>query len=61
VGIDDIAGYVEQTYFWDGEICARGVIKARFLEKSGGIVPIPELVELFGLGPVDHPLPQWLA
>ena len=61
VGIDDIAGYVEQRFVRDGEICARGVIKARFLKKSGGIVPIPELAELFGLDPDNHPLPDWLA
>ena len=61
VGIDDIAGYVEQRFVRDGEICARAVIKARFLKKSGGIVPIPELAELFGLDPVNHPLPAWLA
>jgi len=61
VGLDDIAGYVEQRFVRDGEICARGIIKARFLKKSGGIVPIPELAELFGLDPADHPLPAWLT
>lgn len=61
VGIDEIAGYVEQRFVREGEICARAVIKARFLKKSGGVVPIPELAELFGLDPVDHPLPAWLA
>ena len=50
VGIDDIAGYVEQRFVRDGEICARGVIKARFLKKSGG-----------GLDPDNRPLPDWLA
>lgn len=61
VGLDDVAGYVEQRFVRDGEVCARGVIKARFLKKSGGIVPIPELAELFGLDPENHPLPEWLA
>ncbi len=61
VGIDDIAGYVEQRFVRDGEICARAVMKARFLKKSGGIVPVPELVELFGLDPAHHSLPEWLA
>ena len=61
VGLDDVAGYVEQRFVRDGEVCARGVIKARFLKKSGGIVPIPELAELFGLDPEHHPLPSWLA
>ena len=44
-----------------GEICARAVIKARFLKKTGGVVPIPELAELFSLDPDSHPLPAWLA
>jgi acyl-CoA thioesterase FadM len=61
VGIDDIAAYVEQRFVRDGEIVARAVIKARFLKKSGGIVPIPELAELFGMDPQNHPLPAWLA
>lgn len=61
VGIDDIAAYVEQRFVREGEICARAVIKARFLKKSGGIVPIPELAELFGMDPENHPLPDWLA
>ncbi|KRF33877.1 thioesterase family protein [Yonghaparkia sp. Soil809] len=61
VGLDDVAGYVEQRFVRDGEVCARGVIKARFLKRSGGIVPIPELAELFGLDPDDHALPEWLA
>jgi len=61
VGLDEVAGYVEQRFVRDGEICARAVIKARFLKKSGGIVPIPELAELFGLDPADHPLPAWLV
>lgn len=61
VGIDDIAAYVEQRFVRGGEIAARAVIKARFLKKSGGIVPIPELAELFGMDPQNHPLPAWLA
>ncbi|WAB84590.1 acyl-CoA thioesterase [Microcella daejeonensis] len=61
VGLDDVAGYVEQRFVRDGEICARAIVKARFLKKSGGSVPIPELAELFGLDPDDHPLPDWLA
>ena len=44
IGIDEVAGYMEQ----------------RFVKKSGGIVPVPELLELFGLDPADHPLPDWI-
>ena len=61
VGIDEVASYVEQRFVRDGEICARAVIKARFLKKTGGVVPIPELAELFSLDPDNHPLPAWLA
>lgn len=61
VGLDDVAGYVEQRFVRDGEICARGVVKARFLKKSGGSVPMDELAALFGLDADDHPMPEWLA
>lgn len=61
VGIDEIASYVEQRFVREGEICARAVVKTRFLKKSGGIVPITELAELFGVDPENHPLPAWLA
>ena len=39
----------------DGEVCARGVVKARFLKKSGGSVPLDELAALFGLDPSEAP------
>jgi acyl-CoA thioesterase FadM len=61
IAIDEIAGYVEQRFVRDGEVCARGIIKARFLKRSGGLVPVPELLELFRLDPAEHPLPPWLA
>ena len=61
VGIDEIASSVEQRFVRNGEICASAVLKTRFLKKSGGIVPMAELAELFGVDPQNHPLPEWLA
>lgn len=60
IGLDDKAGYVEQRFVRDGEIHARAIVKARFLRKSGGTVPMHELAELFGLDPANHPLPEWV-
>lgn len=60
VGIDDRAGYMEQRFVRGGEVYARAIVKARFLKKSGGSVPIDELAELFGLDPHAHPLPEWV-
>lgn len=61
IGLDETSGYVEQRFVRDGEVCARGVVKARFLKKSGGSVPMDELAALFGLDADDHPMPEWLA
>lgn len=60
IGLDDKAGYVEQRFVRGGEIHARAIVKARFLKKSGGTVPMDELAELFGLDPANHPLPEWV-
>lgn len=65
VGYDEKAVYLEQRFVRpdaDGEpeIYAQGFIRARFLRKSGGTVPVPELIEAFGTPPVDDELPEWI-
>lgn len=60
IGLDGKAGYVEQRFVRGGEIHARAIVKARFLAKSGGTVPMDELAELFGLDLAAHPLPEWV-
>ena len=65
VGYDEKAVYLEQRFVRPGangepEIYAQGFIRARFLRKSGGTVPVPELIEAFGTPPVDDELPEWI-
>ncbi|MGI9824655.1 acyl-CoA thioesterase [Agromyces sp. Marseille-Q5079] len=64
LGFDDKAVYVEQRFVRPGadgtpEIYATGFIRGRFLRKSGGIVPVPELIEAFGTVEGDG-LPEWI-
>lgn len=63
-GYDDKAVYLEQRYVRPGadgtpEIYAQGFIRARFLRKAGGVVPVSELIEVFG-APTDGGLPEWI-
>lgn len=60
VGIDDRAVYVEQRFTVDGEIYAQMVIRGRFLKQKGGLVPMDELIQLFGVSRDDVAMPEWL-
>jgi acyl-CoA thioesterase FadM len=60
VGFDDKAMYVEQRFVRSGEVYAIGVIRARFLKKSGGTVSVAELGELAGIDPAQMPIPDWM-
>lgn len=61
VGVDDRAVYVEQRFTVDGEIYAQMVIRGRFLKQKGGLVPMDELLEFFGVAPDAVPMPEWLV
>ncbi|WP_445964035.1 acyl-CoA thioesterase [Agromyces sp. ZXT2-6] len=65
VGYDEKAVYLEQRFVRPGpdgrdEIYAQGFIRARFLRKAGGTVPVSELVEAFGAPPAEDELPEWI-
>lgn len=62
VGFDDKAVYVEHRIVVDGEIYTRAIVRARFLKRSGGTVPMPELLAATGLrdGDVEE-LPSWVS
>lgn len=60
VGVDDRAVYVEQRFTVGGEVYAQMVIRGRFLKQKGGLVPMDELVEFFGVSRDDVPVPEWL-
>ncbi|WP_350348133.1 acyl-CoA thioesterase [Agromyces sp. G08B096] len=65
LGFDDKAVYMEQRFVRPGadgrpEIYAQGFIRARFLRKAGGTVPMAEVAEAFGAVPTDDVLPEWI-
>lgn len=65
LGFDDKAVYIEQRIVRPGpdgepEVYAQGFIRGRFLRKSGGTVPVPELIEAFGAVPAEDELPEWI-
>lgn len=64
VGHDDKAVYMEQRFVRPGangepEIYATGFIRARFLRRAGGTVPMSEIVEALGVTDA-HGIPEWL-
>lgn len=66
LGYDERAVYVEHRLVRPDaagvpEIYARAFIRARFLRKEGGTVPVSELMEAFGTPPADDELPEWIA
>jgi acyl-CoA thioesterase FadM len=66
LGYDDKAVYLEQRFVRPGpdrrpEIYAQGLIRARFLRKQGGTVPVSELIEAFGAPPASDELPDWVV
>lgn len=65
LGFDEKAVYVEQRMVRPGpdgepEVYAQAFIRSRFLRKSGGTVPVPELIDAFGAAPADDDLPEWI-
>lgn len=59
-GYHDKALFVEQRFVVDGEIYARAFVKARFLKRSGGTVPIDELNAIAGEDLTRIPLEGWV-
>lgn len=65
LGFDDKCVYVEQRFVRPGadgvpELYAKGYIRARFLKKSGGTVPIGEVIEAVGGIPDGLVVPERL-
>lgn len=60
VAWDDRSLLLSQRFFVAGEEVAGGLVRARFLRRSGGSVPTAEIVTLAG-GDITHPPgPDWL-
>ena len=65
LGFDQKAVYVEQRFVRPGadgrpEIYAQAFVRARFLKRSGGVVPIDELMGAVGPVPEGVEVPEWL-
>jgi acyl-CoA thioesterase FadM len=61
IGFDDKSMFVEQRFVSKGEVYAVGVMRGRFLKKSGGTVSVAELGELAGIDPASMPVPEWMT
>lgn len=61
IGFDERAMYVEQRFVRDNEVYVVGVMRARFLKKSGGTVTVAELGQLAGIDPHTMPIPEWMS
>lgn len=57
IGFDERATYAEQIIHADGIVHAHAIVQTRFLRRSGGVVPQPELLAAAGGAP-DLELPE---
>ena len=61
LGHDDRWIYMEQVFRRDGTVVADAVVRARFLRRSGGSVPMDEVLDLAGPVPEHLQLPDWVT
>ena len=61
IGHDDRWIYMEQVFRRDGQVVADAIVRARFLRRSGGSVPVDELIALVGPLPEHLTLPEWVT
>ncbi|TGO05690.1 acyl-CoA thioesterase [Serinibacter arcticus] len=62
VGWDERMTYLTQEFLRDGEVCARGLVAGRFLQRgSTARVPAPDVVELLSPGLAQPTLPEDVA
>lgn len=61
IGFDDKAVYMQHRAVVNGQIFAEAFIKGRFLRRTGGTVPIDELLDAVGHVPSQIHLPEWIV
>lgn len=61
LGVDDRWVYLEQTFRRGETVHAEAIVRARFLRRSGGSVPVEELAEVIGGVPDDRVVPEWIT
>ncbi|MCU1469219.1 MAG: thioesterase [Glaciihabitans sp.] len=60
VGYDDKAMYVQQRFVVGGEVYAEGLVRGRFVRKSGGTVAMKEFGEVIGVDTAAMPVSEWM-
>lgn len=60
LGVNERDVYMEQRFVVDGAIYARLIMRARFLQKTGGHVPMDELLTLLGDTKENLEVPAWV-
>ena len=60
IGYDEKAMYTQQRFVVKGEIYAEGIVRARFVRKTGGTVTMAELGDAMGVDIAAHQLPAWI-
>lgn len=61
IGWDERHVFLEQAFIRDGAQVALGVVRTRFLKRSGGTVPTGELLRLAGVTKASPALPEWVV
>lgn len=61
LGHDDRSTYLIHRAVVDGEVYAEMIVRARFLRRGGGVVPLEELFEALGRPDDLPPLEKWVA
>lgn len=61
VGYEDRSVFVEQRFTVRGEVYARGIVRGRFLRRTGGTVSIAELRAIIDPSIEPFAPPEWVA
>jgi len=61
IGWDDKHVFLEQRFIRDDIQVALGVVRTRFLKRSGGTVPTDELLALAGVTHASPAMPDWVV
>ena len=61
LGWDDQSFYLRQLFLLRGRVVAIGVVRVRFLKKTGGTLPASQVAEAILPGVASPPLPDYVA
>ncbi len=61
MGNDDRWIYLEQVFRRDGQVVADAIVRARFLRRTGGSVPMDEVLALVSPLPEHLEVPAWVT